>query len=142
MGLIRQAHTKPEVQLRKQLHRLGLRYRLHVSNLPGRPDIVLPKFRTVIFVHGCFWHRHRGCKKASSPSTNIDFWQNKFAANVRRDAIKYKSLQEAGWTVLVVWECELKTEFSAASRAFEIRELLVKQSRPGAAERTPDELKL
>lgn len=100
--------TSPEVTLRSALHRAGLRFRLHVKDLPGRPDIVLPRRRLVIFVHGCFWHRHPGCRFTTTPATNTEFWKTKFARNVERDADNIAAAQAAGWAVFVAWECEIK----------------------------------
>lgn len=113
MSRIRARNTGPELRLRSLLHRSGFRFRLHAKALPGKPDIVLPKFRTAIFVHGCFWHRHPGCRNATTPSTRREFWQDKFDGNVRRDARNRTDLEAAGWTVLTVWECELKTDAEA-----------------------------
>lgn len=110
MSRIRGQNTGPEVRLRSLLHRAGFRFRLHAKELPGRPDIVLPRYRTAIFVHGCFWHRHTGCRNASTPSTRKAFWQEKFDRNVRRDERNRSELVVAGWTVVVVWECELATD--------------------------------
>lgn len=101
-------NTKPEIQIRKLLHGLGYRFRIHRKNLPGCPDIVLPKYKIAIFVNGCFWHRHEGCKIANTPSSNRDFWKKKFAANVERDARNYAALKALGWKVLIIWECEVK----------------------------------
>ena len=109
MRSIRAKDTKPEVALRRALHGKGLRFRLHGAKLPGKPDIVLPKHKAVIFVHGCFWHRHEGCKVASTPKSNTDFWIDKFDKNVARDAKNITLLVEQGWRVLVIWECELST---------------------------------
>lgn len=89
------------------MHRRGLRYRLHVKTLPGKPDIVLPKYKTVVFVHGCFWHQHHGCKFATMPGSRENFWSNKLAQNVVRDQYQVNALKELGWRVFVVWECEL-----------------------------------
>ena len=89
---------------------MGLRFRLHRKDLPGRPDLVFPKHRLVVFVHGCFWHRHPGCSRASTPSTRTEFWQAKFAANVERDARQIAALEADGWRVLVLWECGLKDD--------------------------------
>ncbi len=100
--------TKPETQLRSLLHRAGYRFRLHVRDLPGRPDIVLPRYRAAIFVNGCFWHRHDACKNATTPSTRREFWQAKFDQNVSRDKRNRVALQHAGWNVITVWECELE----------------------------------
>ena len=106
MSRVRQQHTRPELLLRRALHRRGLRYRLHVRALPGSPDLVLPRFRACVFVHGCFWHRH-GCRRTTTPRTNAAFWEAKFAANVVRDARKQAGLLAYFWRVLVVWECAL-----------------------------------
>lgn len=100
--------------MRSLAHALGFRFRLHRADLPGRPDFVLPRYRTAVFVHGCFWHRHEGCKKATSPKSRIDFWQAKFRANVDRDAKNEAELVEMGWRVLTIWECE--THHSEALR--------------------------
>lgn len=108
MSRIRGADTKPELALRSLLHRQGFRFRLHEKSLPGKPDIVLPKYGTVIFVHGCFWHRHPNCKNATMPSTRSEFWRTKFDGNVRRDASNQKKLRAEGWRVVTVWECEIK----------------------------------
>lgn len=113
MAGIRGRDTKPEVQLRCAMHKLGLRFRLHAPNLPGRPDIVLPKYHAVIFVNGCFWHRHAGCRFATVPKTRPEFWQAKFAANILRDTRNTADLQDRGWKVAVVWECQLKARGSA-----------------------------
>ncbi|MGB6145425.1 MAG: very short patch repair endonuclease [Rhodanobacter sp.] len=117
MSGIRGRDTKPEVIVRKYLHAQGLRYRIAPKNLPGKPDIVLPKYRTVVFVHGCFWHRHRGCKYAATPSSNIEFWSRKFAINVERDKEVRRILRKAGWQVLVVWGCQLESARLLAVRA-------------------------
>lgn len=107
MAGIKGRDTGPEITLRKALHRRGLRYRLHGPRLPGRPDIVLPRHRTVVLVHGCFWHRH-GCYLTSTPASNSDFWQAKFAGTVQRDARQTHELVELGWRVATVWECALR----------------------------------
>lgn len=108
MSRITAKDTKPELRLRSILHRAGYRFRLHVASLPGCPDIVLPKYRTVIFVNGCFWHRHQGCTKAYTPSSRTDFWTAKFEATIARDRRKSAELLRRGWTVLTVWECEIQ----------------------------------
>lgn len=108
MSRIRSRDTKPELIVRRLLHRMGYRFRLHRKDLPGSPDIVLPKYKTVIFVHGCFWHRHEGCRYAYNPKSRVDFWQKKFLQNVERDRKVRHELIELGWRVLVVWECETK----------------------------------
>jgi DNA mismatch endonuclease (patch repair protein) len=111
MARIRGTDTKPEVIVRSALHRAGFRFRLYTRTLPGRPDIVLPKHGVVIFVHGCFWHRH-GCSLSSEPSTRRTFWSDKFARNVARDARNARALRTLGWRVLTVWECTLRTKSS------------------------------
>ncbi|MBI3944957.1 MAG: DNA mismatch endonuclease Vsr [Armatimonadetes bacterium] len=107
MSKVRGADTKPEWILRCGLHRLGLRYRLRNKHLPGNPDLAFPRHGTVVFVHGCFWHRHAGCKDASMPKGNQSFWTRKFAENTERDARAVEALERQGWNVLVVWECDL-----------------------------------
>jgi len=106
MSLVAQKNTKPEMIVRKFLHSLGFRYRLHRKDLPGKPDIVLPKYKLAIFVHGCFWHRHPGCKKSTIPSTNREYWLKKFRDNIERDKKVQKELKELNWLPLVIWECE------------------------------------
>ncbi|MEA3429115.1 MAG: DNA mismatch endonuclease Vsr [Thermodesulfobacteriota bacterium] len=108
MSRIRGKDTKPEITVRSMLHRMGYRFRLHRKDLPGKPDIVLPKYNTVIFVHGCFWHRHKGCKYAYTPKSRAKFWKDKFAGTVKRDKLHLKQLKENGWEVFIVWECETK----------------------------------
>lgn len=108
MSRIRSRDTKPELAVRSALHSLGYRFRLHRKDLPGRPDIVLPKYRTVVLVHGCFWHRHPGCKYTYNPKSRVEFWQKKFNQNVARDHAVDSALKMAGWNVLVVWECETR----------------------------------
>lgn len=108
MRAVKRAHTKPEIIVRQALHALGLRFRLHRRDLPGSPDIVLPRLGTVVFVHGCFWHRHPGCRYATTPKSRQEYWLPKFEANVERDARKEAQLRELGWRVAVIWECETK----------------------------------
>ena len=110
MSCIKGKNTKPEEIVRKALFSNGFRYRKNDSRLPGTPDIVLPKYRTVIFVNGCFWHGHKGCKYFVVPKTNTEFWLNKINSNIDRDAIKATQLRELGWQVITVWECELKKD--------------------------------
>lgn len=107
MSRIRGKNSRPELALRRQLFAVGYRFRLHRRDLPGSPDIVLPKHRAVVFVHGCFWHRHQGCPKSTTPSSNATFWATKFASNMRRDAAAIDRLVALGWRVAVVWECAL-----------------------------------
>lgn len=108
MSRIRGANTKPEIIVRSMLHRMGYRFRITDKALPGKPDIVLPKYRSVIFVHGCFWHRHPACKYAYTPKSRIDFWSRKFDENVTRDKNILLLLKNADWLPIVVWECEIK----------------------------------
>ena len=107
MSRIRSTNTLPEVVVRRALHASGFRFRLHCKELPGKPDIVLPRHKTVVLVHGCFWHRHHDCKIATNPKSNSDFWRKKFDRNVARDAHCREQLEARGWRVIVVWECEL-----------------------------------
>lgn len=107
MAGVRRTNTRPEIAVRSLLHRNGFRFRLHRRDLPGTPDIVLPRYRTAIFVHGCFWHRHPDCRKATVPASNKEFWLQKFANNVARDGKAIIRLRTMGWRVLVVWECEV-----------------------------------
>lgn len=108
MAAIRSSSTKPEVILRHALWNLGFRYRVNEKSLPGTPDIVLPRYKTVIFVHGCFWHGHKDCKNYTIPKTNTDFWTTKVAINQQRDQKVWRQLEAKGWSVSIVWECELK----------------------------------
>jgi DNA mismatch endonuclease (patch repair protein) len=107
MSQIRSADTSPERQVRSILHGLGYRFRLHSKNLPGTPDVVLPRYSTVVLVHGCFWHRHAGCKFAYMPKSRKRFWEEKFEQNIKRDARVIRQLKTEGWRVVTVWECEL-----------------------------------
>ncbi|APL95570.1 DNA mismatch endonuclease Vsr [Sphingobium indicum] len=108
MAGIRGKDTGPEVTLRRAMHARGFRYRLHVRSMPGRPDLVFPRYKAVVFVHGCFWHRHEGCRYATSPATRSEFWAEKFATNLARDRNNEERLRAAGWRIAVVWECALK----------------------------------
>lgn len=108
MSLVRNRHTRPELLVRSILHRMGFRFSLHRRDLPGSPDIVLPAKKTVVFVHGCFWHSHRGCRRSKLPATHIRFWRKKLSLNLERDRRAQKELRSLGWRVAVVWECELK----------------------------------
>jgi DNA mismatch endonuclease (patch repair protein) len=108
MSRVRGKHTKPEWIVRRAAHARGLRFRLHRKDLPAHPDLVFPKYRVALFVHGCFWHRHPGCAKASMPKSRTEFWQDKFDANVARDARSEAELRALGWRVLTIWECETK----------------------------------
>ena len=129
MSRIRSKDTRPELALRKILHGLGLRYRLHGAGLPGRPDLVLPRYKVVVFVHGCFWHRHPGCNIATTPKSNTLFWTTKFQKNVARDRRAVSELKELGWRVLVVWECELASGTKARATGERIGNL-IRSERP------------
>lgn len=131
MAGIKSKDTKPEMVVRKYLHAQGFRYRLHSRKLPGSPDIVLPRYRVAIFVHGCFWHRHRDCRYTTTPSSNVERWRLKFQANMERDARKHAALAAAGWKVVVVWECELR------HRTLERLEQLVTQITERSAPQVP-----
>ncbi|MGF6393384.1 DNA mismatch endonuclease (patch repair protein) [Pseudomonas plecoglossicida] len=109
MSRVKSRDTIPELAVRKVLYGMGYRYRLHSTAVPGKPDIVLKRFRAAIFVHGCFWHRHPGCKFAYVPKSRVEFWTKKFEANVRRDETVKKQLSDLGWKSLTIWECETKS---------------------------------
>lgn len=110
MSRIRGKNTIPELVVRKYLHAERFRFRIHVKKLPGSPDVVLPKYRTCIFINGCFWHGHRECRYATRPKSNAEFWQTKIQNNIRRDELSVQALEMMGWKVITVWECELKKE--------------------------------
>lgn len=110
MAKVKGKNTAPELKVRRLAHAMGLRFRLHRKDLPGKPDLVFPRHKLVVFVHGCFWHRHDGCRRAATPSTRREFWEAKFAANRERDARQMQALESTGWRVLVLWECGLKDE--------------------------------
>lgn len=113
MSRIKGKDTKIEVKVRKYLFSKGLRYRKNVATLPGKPDIVLPKYKTAIFVHGCYWHRHPGCKYAYMPKTNVEFWEKKFSENIANDEKNRLKLETSGWTVITLWECDIKRDFES-----------------------------
>ena len=123
MSHIRSKDTMPEVVLRRELHRRGFRFRKNVRSLPGTPDIVLPKYRTCIFVNGCFWHGHKGCRYYSIPKTNADFWKDKVKRNIERDALNIQNLEALSWHVITVWECELKPKQLQATMGRVVSEL-------------------
>ena len=125
MARIRATDTAPEMVVRRAAHALGLRFRLHRRDLPGSPDLVFPSRRRALFVHGCYWHRHPGCRLAYSPKSNIDFWQAKFDRNVARDAQALAALQAAGWKADVIWECETRRPETIPDR---LRALLGEQA--------------
>ena len=137
MASIRGKNTKPELVLRKALHRRGFRFRLHAKDVPGRPDLALRKFNAVVFVHGCFWHRHEGCRHATVPATRTEYWTSKFERNVARDDEVRSRLIEAGWRVATVWECALRkaehvdvaTQLLASWLAAGGREIVIEERR-------------
>lgn len=129
MAGIRGKDTKPEMVLRRALHARGFRYRLHGKGVPGRPDLILAKHRAVIFVHGCFWHRHAGCRYATTPATRPEFWAEKFAANVRRDQAAHDALAADGWRVATIWECALRKREKVQPAVARIAEWLLSESR-------------
>ncbi|HVI99626.1 MAG TPA: very short patch repair endonuclease [Sphingomonas sp.] len=124
MSRVRGRDTKPEMRLRRALHAAGVRYRLQARELPGRPDIVFRRARLAIFVHGCFWHRHRGCEHARMPKSRIEFWEAKFAANVKRDTRQVDELEAAGWTVMTLWECETRDQASIDRFVYDVVSLV------------------
>lgn len=124
MARIRGKHTRPELLVRRFLWANGFRYRMHVKRLPGTPDLVLPAYRTVVFVHGCFWHGHAGCKDNRTPRSNTAFWEKKLHNNAQRDAAQIAALQGMGWRVLTVWECELAPRHRAARLVALMKEIL------------------
>ena len=124
MRSVRKKNTAPELLLRKNLHRKRFRYRLHDKKLPGSPDIVLPKYKTVIFVNGCFWHRHDNCRYATTPKTRTEWWNKKFEENIVRDNRNYALLKKLGYKVIVIWQCELKTNIGISERSSFIETML------------------
>ncbi len=120
MSAIKSKNTKPEIAVRRLLHSMGYRFRLHRKDLPGSPDIVLPKYKTVIFVHGCFWHRHENCKYSSTPKTRKKFWESKFEVNVKRDLEIQEKIKNIEWRSIVIWECETKDLKKLRVKLFDI----------------------
>jgi len=127
MSKVRGKNTSPEIRVRRTLHTLGYRFRLHGKDLPGKPDVVLPKYRLCVFVHGCFWHQHPGCKRATMPVNNHEFWIHKLAQNEKRDEVSIQKLKILGWDVLVIWECETKNVNSLIARLCCISDISKKQ---------------
>jgi DNA mismatch endonuclease (patch repair protein) len=121
MARVKSRDSRPELAVRRGAHALGFRFRLHRRDLPGTPDLVFPRLNKVIFVHGCFWHRHPGCSRTTSPKTRAAYWEEKFQANIARDAARLAELRELGWEVLVVWECET---FNRAALSERLRSFL------------------
>ena len=127
MSRIRNKDTKPEIMVRSILHGLGFRFTVNGpknKKLPGKPDIVLPRYRTVVFVHGCYWHRHKGCKETTTPKTRTEWWQAKFDGNVERDKRNQHELKKLGWKVIVVWECEVKKAEGIEKTALRLKRLI------------------
>ena len=120
MARVRGKDTSAELKVRRAVHAMGFRFRIHREDLPGTPDLALPKHRLIILVHGCFWHRHSGCKKATFPKTRMEFWEDKFNMNVSRDLRVRHNLETLGWRVEIVWECETANQDRLANRLFEI----------------------
>jgi DNA mismatch endonuclease (patch repair protein) len=110
MARVKNRNTAPEIVVRQALHRMGYRFRLHRKDLPGHPDIVLPKYKKVIFVHGCFWHGHEDCPRAARPTTNVDFWNAKIDKNIARDCEAHRALGALGWGILVIWQCQIRDQ--------------------------------
>ncbi len=135
MSRIKGKDTRPERLVRSLLHRMGFRFRLHAKRLPGKPDIVLPSYRTVVFVHGCFWHRHRGCKNCTTPTNNRAFWVKKLNGNAARDRKHAKLLAGMGWRAIVVWECEVERDLGRL-RGRLLRCLRGSNEKPGSNFRT------
>lgn len=116
MRRVKRTGTAPEMVVRSAAHRMGFRFRVNRADFAGRPDLVFPRYRSVIFVHGCFWHRHLGCRKASVPATRPDYWAAKFARNVKRDAAAMRAIRQRGWRVLIIWECQVADKIRLAKR--------------------------
>ncbi|MBD3574033.1 DNA mismatch endonuclease Vsr [Brevundimonas diminuta] len=134
MSGIRGADTRPELLVRRHLHAAGFRFRLHARALRGRPDLVLPRWKAAVFVHGCFWHRHAGCRYATTPATRPDFWREKFERNLERDAAVRVALEEEGWRVATVWECALRRE---PAQTLDALAAWIRSGAPGAEFGTP-----
>lgn len=122
MSRVKAKDTEAEMRVRRTVHSVGLRYRLHRRDLPGTPDLVFPKHRVAVFVHGCFWHRHPGCKKATTPKSRKRFWQRKFDRNVARDRKAIRDLRASGWRIAIIWECETRSKESILDRVRKIFE--------------------
>lgn len=131
MASIKSKNTLPERQVRKMLHGLGFRFRLHSNHLPGKPDVVLPKHKLAIFVHGCFWHRHESCRFAVMPKTNQEFWSEKLNGNLRRDAAAIRQLHLLGWRTLIIWECAFKSERQLSKLPIRLAQLIPSRLRRG-----------
>ena len=126
MSRVGSKNTKPELLVRSFLHRAGFRFRIHGRKLPGNPDLVLPKHQTVVFVHGCFWHRHKDCRRATMPASRVEFWKDKFDKNVARDRKNLALLKETGWRAIVLWECEIANVKGREERLAKLAEEILK----------------
>ncbi len=126
MSRVGSKNTKPELLVRSFLHRVGFRFRIHGRKLPGNPDLVLPKHQTVVFVHGCFWHRHKDCRRATMPASRVEFWKDKFDKNVARDRKNLALLKETGWRAIVLWECEIANVKGREERLAKLAEEILK----------------
>ena len=126
MSRVGSKNTKPELLVRSFLHRVGFRFRIHGRKLPGNPDLVLPKHQTVVFVHGCFWHRHKDCRRATMPASRVEFWKDKFDKNVARDRKNLALLKETGWRAIVLWECEITNVKGREERLAKLAEEILK----------------
>lgn len=126
MSRVGSKNTKPELLVRSFLHRVGFRFRIHGRKLPGNPDLVLPKHHTVVFVHGCFWHRHKDCRRATMPASRVEFWKDKFDKNVARDRKNLALLKETGWRAIVLWECEIANVKGREERLAKLAEEILK----------------
>jgi DNA mismatch endonuclease, patch repair protein len=126
MRQVRSSNTAPELLVRRLLHRSGYRFKLYGSDLPGNPDIILPKYRAIILVHGCFWHRHKNCIDATMPKSNISYWERKFERNIKRDRLIKRTLIRLGWRVITVWECQTKHPSRLLSKL--VKELMTARS--------------
>lgn len=136
MSAIRSTDTRPEILVRKYLFSRGYRYRIHVKELPGKPDIVLKKYKSVIFINGCFWHAHEGCKDFVWPRSNEAFWKNKIEGNVARDQSNYEKLRSQGWNVIICWECQLKKKTVRESSLLSIADEIVSNLRPNKEQKS------
>ena len=123
MSRIKGKNTAPELRVRKFLHQNGFRFRLNDKAIPGKPDIVLKKYNLLIFIHGCFWHRHKGCKYCTTPKTNVAFWLHKFNATVTRDEKNIKNLEDRGWNILILWECEIRDTIKMVEKLSKVLEI-------------------
>jgi len=128
MAKVSGKNTKPEIKVRKYIFSKGFRYRKNVSDLPGKPDIVLPKYKTIIFIHGCFWHGHENCEAAELPTSNVDYWVKKVSSNVNRDYQNIQLLKKSGWNVIVIWECELKKKNEEKRLDYLVKEITILRS--------------